>query len=105
MSTEPYPVLVSYDLSRKKHGKFKEAMKEKGYLDYFMYNNETYYLPNTTLWNPKKTTASALKDVDDVIRDINRPLATSEKIRLERVIAVRFTEDWNAIPGDPHDEA
>lgn len=95
--------MITYDVS-KKNTPVKDAMKEKGYLDYWKANEKTYYLPNTTLWKKDVSTATALQDLKDVVNAINaKETSPFNKIRLERAVAVDCSQ-WSAIEGDSYEE-
>lgn len=87
-------VLLTYDVD-KLHISYKKALKAKGYSDYWTANNNTYYLPNTTLWKKDGAVTTAKTDMQNV--------AATLKIKLERAIAVEFSS-WDGIPGEKHTE-
>lgn len=96
-------VLITYDVSiytnffgsedNSLNSKVKSGMIAKGYSDSFRYNEEEYYLPNTTLWKPKTTPADAKKDLLEV--------ASKCDATIERMIAVEFNNLFAAIEGEP----
>ena len=92
-------VLLTYDVSIRQT-EVKNGMKGKGYYDNIKRSteNETYTLPNTTIWKKGEElkTETALKDLQDVIETLNRDVIASNKIKLEKAMAVEFT-NWNAI--------
>lgn len=92
--------LLTYDIT-KRHSAVKAELKKKGYLDYWTANNKTYYLPNTTMWKKGGDSSTALKDMQAVISILNHNQYLSNKISLDRCIAVDFSY-WNGIPGQPH---
>jgi len=78
-------ILISYDVN-KLHTSVKSAMQELDYRDNFQYKGETktYYLPNTTLWHPKKTSNQAIIDLQNTCRGLG--------VTLEKAIAVLANE-------------
>ncbi|MGB5819840.1 MAG: hypothetical protein WBG90_10180 [Saonia sp.] len=74
-------ILISYDIN-KLHTSVKSAMEKLDYLDNFQYKGETktYYLPNTTLWHPKKTSNQAINDIKTV--------CNNHGVTLEKAVAV-----------------
>lgn len=78
----------------------KNGMKGKGYHDNIKKTtkNERYTLPNTTLWKQGEElrTGTVLRDLENVVQELNNNVTSSNKIKLEKVIAVEFT-NWNAI--------
>ena len=78
-------ILISYDIN-KLHTDVKKGMEKKGYSDNFRYGgqNKIYYLPNTTLWHPKKTSDQAISDMKSVCNGFG--------VTLEKAIAVLATE-------------
>jgi len=92
--------LITYDINRK-HGEVKSAMIKNHYMKSWTDNGTTYYLPNTTLWKQNVTPATAVADLRSVIQAINNHSSANEQIKLERAIAVEFTNQ-GGIPGDPN---
>ncbi|MBC6612411.1 hypothetical protein H8B15_15920 [Hymenobacter sp. BT507] len=90
--------LITYDITIR-HTEVKSAMKTKGYADAWTANNQTYYLPNTSLWKKGITPQTALADLQQVIQSLNSNQPANKQIRLERCAAVEWT-NWAAIPGD-----
>ncbi len=88
------PAMVTYDVSGKQI-QVKAKMKEKGYSDEWVYDQKTYYLPDTTLWKKDGTAATALTDIQSVAKGL--------QVRLERAVALDLG-NWEAITGDPHAE-
>ncbi|GAO01832.1 hypothetical protein [Anaeromyxobacter sp. PSR-1] len=84
--------VVTYDVDAR-HVEVKNAMKEKGYSDFWTHNGQSYNLPNTTLYKPTATAATALADI--------KAVAAAYRVRLERALALDVG-NWDAIPGDPH---
>ncbi|WP_422350014.1 hypothetical protein [Flagellimonas sp.] len=78
-------ILISYDVN-KLHTSVKSAMEKLDYRDNFQYKEETktYYLPNTTLWHPKKTSSQAITDLKNTCRGLG--------VTLEKAIAVLASE-------------
>lgn len=59
--------IISYDLD-KAHDLVKQTMIRRGYLDNWRVNNQTYDLPNTTLWRSETSTDQILDDLKDCAR-------------------------------------
>lgn len=78
-------ILISYDVN-KLHNSVKSAMEKMDYRDNFQYKGETktYYLPNTILWHPKKTSNQAINDLKTVCRGLG--------VTLEKAVAVLASE-------------
>lgn len=85
MGTTVGNVLISYDIN-KFHTQVKTALENLGYLDNFKYSNEikVYYLPNTTLWHPKKTSNQAMDDLKLTCKNLG--------VVLEKAITVKASE-------------
>ena len=85
MSNTVGNVLISYDIN-KSHTQVKTELENLGYLDNFQFTNskQIYYLPNTTLWHPQKTSDQAMNDLKTVCKKLN--------VELEKGIAVRASE-------------
>lgn len=85
-------VLINYDLDGK-HTPVKDAMREKGYQDYFDYNDivdgrsvrKRIKLPNTELYHANKGPAEA--------RDELKIVAKSKGAKLERALATTFNPE------------
>ena len=92
--------LITYDINIR-HTEVKSAMKAKGHFDYWTANSQTYYLPNTSLWKNGITPQTAKADMQQVIQSLNYNQPANKQIRLERCVAVEWT-NWDAITGDPH---
>lgn len=92
-------VLLTYDINIRQT-EVKNAMKLKGYFEKIKKGSEikSYTLPNTTLWKKGEElkTEIVLKDLQDVTETLNRNVIASNKIKLEKAMAVEFT-NWNAI--------
>ena len=92
-------VLLTYDVSNR-HPEVKNEMKNLGYFESIKRKNETrgYTLPNTTLWKKSEElkTETVLLDLQNVIQKLNVGVALNNKIKLEKAIAVEFT-NWSAI--------
>jgi len=84
--------LITYDVSSKQI-EMKERLKVKGYMDRWLANGRTYYLPNTTLWKQNTTAEQGKSDMIEV--------ANYLRINLERAIVVP-TSPWSGIEGRPH---
>lgn len=78
-------ILISYDID-KFHTQVKEALESIGYYDHFKNGNEQkiYYLPNTTLWHPKKSSNQAMNDL--------KIICVQLKVNLEKAITVKASE-------------
>jgi hypothetical protein len=92
--------LITYDITIR-HTEVKSAMQDKGYLDYWKDNSQTYYLPNTSLWKKNTNPETAKADMQQVVQTLNYNQPTNKQIRLERCVAVP-ANPWSAIPGDAH---
>ncbi|SHJ40392.1 hypothetical protein SAMN02745146_3051 [Hymenobacter daecheongensis DSM 21074] len=92
--------LITYDITIR-HTEVKSAMKNKGYFDYWIANNQNYHLPNTSLWKKDTSQDTALADMQQVIQTLNYNQPLNNQIRLERCVAVP-AYPWAAIPGDAH---
>ncbi|TNF48826.1 MAG: hypothetical protein EP305_04445 [Bacteroidetes bacterium] len=85
-------VLLNYDL-KDQHTPVKNAMKEKGYQDYFEFyktvdgveGKKRIKLPNTTLYHGSKTAASA--------RDELMAVAKTKNSLVEFILATSFDPD------------
>lgn len=98
-------VLITYDISNK-HPEVKAAMQAEKYKDYWTQDNQTYYLPNTTLWKMANdiTPTSVLAEFQKAVADLNANIpVVKDKIKIERCVAVQFTT-WQGIPGEKHDQ-
>ncbi len=78
-------ILISYDIN-KSHTDVKKSMISKGYNDSFKFQGETktYYLPNTTLWHPKKSSNMAINDLQSICNGLG--------VVLEKAVAVKASE-------------
>lgn len=85
MGTTIGSVLISYDID-KLHTKVKAALEELGYLDNFKFKSKSqvYFLPNTTLWHPKKSSDQAMYDLKSICLKLD--------VTLEKAISVKATE-------------
>lgn len=92
--------LITYDISAR-HTEVKAAMlaNGRGYFDSWSSNNQTYYLPNTSLWKPNTTPQTAKAEIQQVIQALNLNQPANNQIRLERCVAVEWSK-WDGIPGD-----
>jgi hypothetical protein len=96
-------ILLSYDVSTT-HRIVKDELIKRGYLDFFVFQDHNYYLPNRTLWTDRegKTPEKVLTDLQLAIDHINQ--IRGKKITLERAVTVTFTQEmkqWAAIIGTP----
>jgi len=82
-------VLISYDID-KLHTNVKKGMSDMGYNDNFKFQGETktYYLPNTTLWHPKKSSNQAIIDLKTICRGLG--------VTLDKAISV-LAKEFKAI--------
>ena len=96
-------ILITYDIESEDgedtNNVFKDAMKAKGYSDYFTHEKDgkttTYYLPSTTLWRKNCTLKQAMKDVKQVEEDCG--------VNVERLYINKEADgDWRARPGKPY---
>lgn len=85
MGTTIGNLLISYDIN-KSHTQVKAAMESLGYFDNFKNTGDptTYFLPNTTLWHPKKSSNQAMIDLKTTCINL--------KVTLEKAVAVNATE-------------
>lgn len=90
--------LITYDITIR-HTEVKSAMKVKGYFDSWSANNQTYYLPNTSLWKKDATPQTAMAEMQEAIQTLNYNQPANKQIRVERCAAVEWS-NWAAIPGD-----
>lgn len=92
-------ILLTYDVSIRQT-EVKYGMKGKGYYDNIKRTSEDerYTLPNTTLWKQGEElrTGTVLRDLENVVQELNNNVTSSNKIKLEKAMAVEFT-NWNAI--------
>ena len=83
-----------------RHTEVKNGMKGKVYYDNIKRTSEDkgYTLPNTTLWKKGEElrTETVLRDLENVVQELNNNVTSSNKIKLEKLMAVEFT-NWNAI--------
>ncbi len=83
--------LITYDVPNR-HKEVKDGMIAKGYAKSFKSGEQSYILPNTTIWRANTAPATALADLQAV--------TTALGVKLERAIATQF-DNWAAIPGEP----
>lgn len=84
MGTTIENVLISYDVN-KSHPQIKAALEALGYYDSFTNTGESKkYLPNTTLWHPKKSSNQAISDLKTVCNSLG--------VLLEKAVAVKAAE-------------
>jgi len=92
-------ILLTYDVSNRQT-EVKNAMKAKGYHDTIKRTTEdkNHTLPNTTLWKKGEElrTKMVLSDLEKIVQELNNNVLLSNKIKLEKAMAVEFT-NWNAI--------
>lgn len=92
-------VLLTYDVSNR-HLEVKNEMKNLGYFESIKRKSETkgYTIPNTTLWKKSEElkTETVLLELQNTIKKLNTGVALINKIKLEKAMAVEFT-NWNAI--------
>ena len=55
-------ILITYDVSDK-NKEMKVALKALGYMDNWKSNEQTYYLPNTTMWKKDTTVSQGIEDM------------------------------------------
>lgn len=92
-------VLITYDIksvpNESKDTEVKDGMKALGYMQSYSLTKDdkttTYYLPNTTLWKQNTSPQKAKQDLQSV--------ALRCKAEVERLIAVEWNSNWDAIPG------
>jgi hypothetical protein len=83
-------VLITYDVSDK-HSEIIKAMRAKGYANTWSSDKVPYNLPESTLWNNDKTVAEAVKDLQDIVSELD--------VELKRCMAVP-ANPWAGITGD-----
>ena len=85
MGTTISSILISYDIN-KFHTQVKVALEAIDYRNYFNYidDKKNYYLPNTTLWHPKKTSNQAMKDLKTICANL--------KVNLEKAVTVKASD-------------
>jgi hypothetical protein len=85
MGTTIGNVLISYDID-KLHPTVKAELEKLGYLESFKNTGDPkiYYLPNTTLWHPTKSSDQAMSDLKNVCILLN--------VKLEKAITVKASE-------------
>lgn len=78
-------VLISYDVNTL-HSLVKADMEKLGYNDHFNYPNDqrVHYLPNTTLWHPKKSSDQAIAEI--------KATCKNRQVVLEKAVAVYAAE-------------
>ena len=93
-------ILLTYDVSGH-HTQVKNELFNLGHYDRWTFNSKIHYLPNTVVWKKGITSEQAIKDLDTAVANVNRNLPANDKIRIERALAVHFS-DWWGYCGDPH---
>ena len=84
--------IVTYDIPVQ-HWEFKKMMIQLGYKDQIAGTScKVIYFPNTTLYHPNKSAATARDDAKDIAKRLG--------INLERCVASKW-EGWAAICGEP----
>jgi len=91
--------VITYDIAATygtKDTDVKNKMRAQGYMESFVTpsDNKTYYLPNTTLWKPNMTPAQAKADLLSA--------ASACNAIVERLLALEFNNNWEAIQGKPY---
>jgi hypothetical protein len=96
-------ILITYDVSIRQP-EVKKELKTKGFLDYWVDNQISYYLPNTTLWHPNLPATTEGKRIFlEVVAKLNLGQPVEKHIKVERLMVTSFSS-WSGEPGNPHAE-
>lgn len=95
-------VYITYD-AHNGRADIKPALIKAGFKDRWVGdNNQTYYLPNTSLWHHNINDVEMAKKLFfETIYVLNSERSANDKIIIERFIAVP-ANPWSGIQGEKH---
>jgi hypothetical protein len=88
--------LIIFDVNTR-NTEVKQGLRTMGYYGAWVTDKVTYTLPNNVVWKPDIELSAALKDLQNIINDLNN---RGIRINLERCIVVS-AHPWDGIPGSP----